>query len=406
MWEEAVTVLQQPIEKQLTPASHYPMLHYLLAYYLEQSGRPEDAATHFETAAKLRSDYAFPFRLEMVDALESAIRVRPEDARTHYYLGNLLFDLQPERAISSWQRSAELDPSFAPTQRNLGWAFDHQRNDIKQAIQHYEAAIASDPGDPRLFSELDLLREKGNVAPEQRLDLLDEHREIVMSRNYSFLRYIRANVLVGNYDEAIDHLANNFFHVSEGGGEIHNVFVDAHLLRGIELLKQGKNAEALQDFLRAAEYPENLSVGVPRQDPRNAQVAFLTGRAHAAVGNNDTALQYYRKAAKNQDMGQPDAKYYRGLALDALGEADQSEGLFKQLISEGSSRLANTTEVDFFAKFGEQQSEQESKALGYYEVGLGHLGRGHTGEAKSALEASNKLNVSNVWAVYQLGQLR
>jgi tetratricopeptide (TPR) repeat protein len=406
MWDEAVGVLRRPIESQDSSIAQYPMLHYFLGYYYKESDDSEKAAKHFTLAGKAPADYAFPFRLELMKVFQAAIDSSPSDARTYYYMGNLLYEIQPEQAIKAWQRSAELDPSFGLTHRNLGWAYYRHRQDISQAIPQYERAVLSNPDDPRLFSELDQLYEIGNVQPEKRLALLEKNHEVVVSRNYSFLRAIMANVLVGNYDKAVDYLSSNFFHVREGGGEIHDVFVDAHLLRGLDLLGQGKNAEALQDFKRAAEYPENLSVGIPRRDPRTPQVAFFTAEAYAASGDQDSARQFYQKTVESRVAWQPEARFYRALALQKLGDSDEAGTILGQLISQGEGHLTSASEVDFFAKFGERQSAQARKALGHYLIGLGYLGKGQKKQAKSAFEKSVELNVSNVWAKHQLERLQ
>jgi len=53
-------------------------------------------------------------------------------------------------------------------------------------------------------------------------------------------------------------LESHHFHVWEGGGRIHNVYVDAHLLRGQEHFAAARYREALKDYVAALDYPENL----------------------------------------------------------------------------------------------------------------------------------------------------
>ncbi len=93
-------------------------------------------------AAALPPDLVFPFELEFIDILEWAMKRNPADARAPYYLGNLLFDLQPERAISYWERSRELDPGYALVQRNLALAYARINNDLPAAVGSLEKAVA------------------------------------------------------------------------------------------------------------------------------------------------------------------------------------------------------------------------------------------------------------------------
>ena len=172
------------------------------------------------------------------------------------------------------------------------------KSDVARAIGCYEKALACGGLDPRLFLELDNLYEFANVAPAQRLAALEPNHEIVVRREESFLREIMVLVLVGKYDRAIEHLETNFFHAREGRDEIHDVYVDAHLLEGLRLLQAGQPQEALAHLLKADQYPENLSVGRPKDDPRGPQVAYFTATAYATLGEGDKAEEFYRKAAE------------------------------------------------------------------------------------------------------------
>jgi tetratricopeptide (TPR) repeat protein len=398
-WDEAADTLRSLVASGAEPAASSPLVHYYLGYLHSRLGDSESADRRFRKAAEMSPDYCFPFRLETGGVLRAALRRQPEDARAWHYLGNLLYEIQPEGAIKAWERSRELDPAFARNHRNLGWAYYRSGADLAAAIESYEKAIAHDGGDPRFFSELDELYERANVSPERRLALLEEHHATVIRRNYSFVREIMAQVLTGNYDRAIEHLRNNFFHIREGGGEIHGVHVDAHLLRGLEALESGRASDALEDFLEAATYPENLSVGVPRRDRRAPQVAYYTALAHRSLGRRAEELAALEKAA-GQDLPSSwaESQYYRALALAELGRAEEAAGIFERLIEEGERRLEER-EVDFFAKFGEQATEQAQRAEALYILGLGLAGAGDAAGAE-AFRESVALDASNVWAGY------
>ncbi len=399
LWDQAIEVLSRPVKNRMDFAGTYPMVHYYLGYFYQQKGNENEASKCFARAAKMPADYCFPFRAESIEVLNAAIRHNPSDARAYYYLGDLLYDLQPEAAVRQWEKSRQIDDSFATVHRNLGWAYYRTEKDISKAIASYEKAAACDRKDPRLYVELDSLYEAGNAPLEKRAALFENNHETVRQRNDSFLREITVLVLVGRYDEAIDFLANNQFHVREGGGEIHDVYVDAHLLRGLRHLKKGESKDALADFQAASEYPENLSVGRPKNDSRAPQVAYYTGTAYEAMGNSAKAEEFYRKAVDQKGTrGGSEIRFYQGMALVKLGQKDKGDEIFDDLISTGKQRLSEKATEDFFAKFGEGQTTEARQASAHYTLGLGYRGKDQDDQAKAEFEKAVQLNVSHIWA--------
>jgi tetratricopeptide (TPR) repeat protein len=407
LWDEAIEVLLRTVKGKMDFVSTYPMIYYYLGYFYRQKGNPSDASKYFSLAKKMPTDYCFPFRLESIEVLNTAVEHNPSDARAYYYLGNLLYDLQPDEAIKLWEKSRTIDDSFAIVHRNLGWAYYRTENDIPKAVACYEKAVSCNKEDSRLYVELDSLYEVGNVQLQKRLALLEKNHNTVVKRNDSFLREIMVLVLVGRYDKAIDFLANNHFHVREGGGEIHDVFVDAHLLRGLSCLKNRQFDKALSDFLKASEYPENLSVGRPENDSRAPQVAYYTGTAYEALGDREKASEFYKKAADQKVPSRwSEARFYQGLCFSKVGQKDEAEKILDELIDNAKEELSKEAAVDVFAKFGRQQTEEARKASAHYALGLGYLGKGLRDEAKAEFEAAVKLNVSHTWAEAQLAELR
>ncbi|MHC4432977.1 MAG: DUF5107 domain-containing protein, partial [Planctomycetota bacterium] len=406
LWDEAIEVLSRPADNKVEFAGTYPMAHYYLGYFCRQNGDSAGASRYFSQAPKMPMDYCFPFRLESIEVLRSAIENNRDDARAYYYLGNLLYDLQPQEAIGLWEKSRGKDDSLAIVHRNLGWAYYRTENDIPKAVASYEKAVACNRRDARLYYELDRLYEAGNVSLDRRLALFEGNHEIAVQRNDSFLREIMVLVSTGKYDLAIDHLTNNHFHVREGGGRIHDVFVDAHLLRGLRRAGNGRLQDALADFLKASEYPENLSVGRPSNDRRAAQVACHIATAYAALGDDTKAQVFYKKAAEQErTRSWPEARFYQGMSLVRLGRTEPGGKIFDELIESSKQRLSEQQEVDVFAKFGEGETPQARKASAHYALGLGYLGRGRNELARTEFEKAIELNVSHVWARAQLEEL-
>ncbi len=400
MWEEAASVVQLPLASKKCPESaSYPLLHYMLGYCWKQLGNTDRAAACYRKAQSLPETYCFPFRLEMEMILEDALSVNSDDAKALYYLGNLFYEKQPEKAIKHWEASQAINPDNAVLHRNLGWAYHRFEQNIPKAIKAYEKALACDASVPRLFLELDRLYQLGNVAGEKRLALLETHHKVVAKHVESFIREIMVLVRCGKYDRAISSLSENFFHIREGGGEIHDIHVDAHLLKGIEELKKKNAAAALDHFQKADAYPENLSVGRPKNDRRAPQVAFLTALALEAAGRSEKATEYFEKASKQkQPAHRPHARFYEARALEKLGKRDDADRIYQQIIRAAEKRLTQQEETDFFAKFGEKRSKAAVQADAHFALGLGLRGQGKPEKAKEAFQKAVALDASHTWA--------
>jgi tetratricopeptide (TPR) repeat protein len=404
LWDEAIEVLSRLVENARLSVAN-PLERYYLGYFWEKKGEQDKALKQYKLASTMPTDFCFPFQLESIDVLRSASKMNPGDARAPYYLGNLFYDLQPENAIREWERSRSLDSSFSIIHRNLGLAYARIRNDVNKAIASLERAVACKPNDPRLYLELDQMYEAGGVPAEKRLALLEKNHSTVLGYDDALAREIVLYVQLGRYDQAIDLLENHHFHIWEGGGMIHDVYVDAHLLRGQERFKAKKYREASKDFEAALEYPNNLEVGKPHRDARASQVNYFIGTAHEALGRPEQARRCFEKSVAEQ-YGWSEIRYYQGLACRKLDREREAIEVFDGLIKFGRERLAASAGLDFFEKFGERQSEVSRLAHAHYLLALGHLGKWSKAEAKAEFEQVLKLNPNHIGAKARLAEIK
>jgi len=409
LWQEAadvLSILTDPEQERDT----YPLLHYYLGYSLEKLGDAEGAALHYRRGSEMPQEYGFPFRLESIEVLRSALEMNPQDASAHYYLGNLLFDLQPQQAIEGWERARALDDRHPTLHRNLALAYVQVENDLPRAIASMEEAVARDPRDARLFYELDLLYEAGGVAAEQRLALLQENHETIVSHNDAFSREILLLTQLGRYDEAIEFMKTHHFRRWEGLGNIHTTYVDAHLLRAREHLEAGRYSDAIQDYQAALEYPENLEVAKPYGGGRECQVYYLLGEAYKAAGDAELAGELYERAATaRRSPGHSALDYYQGSAYQKLGQNALAQELFAGLISYAAERVRSAgtgPSLEFFAKFGSRRSSSEQMADAYYLQGMGYLGQAERAQARQIFAEALSLNPNHLWARAELDELR
>jgi len=354
----------------------FPLLHYFLAWCRHKAGDDGAASADLRTAAALAPDLGFPFQAEMIDILRWAISVNPKDSRALYYLGNYLFDLQPDEAMGRWEASAALDPGFSIALRNIAIGYWRAKNDIPKAREWLEKAAAADPADPRHWLELDQVSEIARVAPEMRLAVLEKNHAVVAKRDDALAREIQLLILFGRYDRAIELLSSHHFHVWEGGGNLRGVFASALLLRGRAEMTARRYAAALRSFETALTNPANLEAADPRDSAGSAKVQHLIGTARKALGERTAAEEAFKRAASFRPARSED-EYYRGLSLAALGRSDEAAAAFEGLIRAGK-------EAEGFAP--------RPGAQAYFLQGLGHLGKGQGIEAAAAFAKARELD--------------
>jgi hypothetical protein len=340
----------------------------------------------------------FPFQWEMAPVLRRAMAADPHDARAPYYLGDLLFDAQPEQGLKLWEQSVALDPSFPLAHRNLALAFEHRKSgkDPQRAIAELELAVAAPLKYARHFTELDELYAAQNVAPERRLALLEQNHRVVARRDDALSREIGLKVFCGKYDEAIQLMTGRKFSVWEGGSlDVADHWLDAHLLRGRQRLQSGQAASALADFEAAKAVPENLPT--ERELGRDAELAWWLGVGYEAAGNPAKAKDNWEQAAKAGAEGrgaregrispQSAQIFYEASANRKLGNSSAAEDALKKLLEAAEADLQKEKTTNQSVK-AERRPRNAGPGVSHYLAGLAHLGLGESDAAKEQFMAA------------------
>jgi tetratricopeptide (TPR) repeat protein len=398
MYDDAVETLHQIIAVSADKSRIDPMVYYFLGYYCLKKGLEADADAAFQLAERMSPDHCFPFQLESIDVLRTAMARNPRDARAACYLGNLLYDIQPEAAVRAWERARDLDGKWALVHRNLGWAYAHAQHDNAKAIASLEAAVACNSQDPRLYAELDGLYDDVNAEPSKRLALLERNHATVANRDDALLREISLLILLGRYDRALELMQDHHFRLWEGETGVHDVYVGALMLRGQQSLKAGSYAAARKDFQAALEYPERFETAKDRRGQGHwAEIDYFFGVLSEAEGKSSDARRHFEQSVATK-AGAPEMRYYQALAARKLGQDAKAAELWDGLIRTGRERLRAAGELDFFAKFGTRQSASVRTADAYWFIGLGLLGKGQTADARKQFEAALQSHASHLGA--------
>ena len=435
LWTDGITLLTRAVtfislrnETAAKKTKISPLVYYYLADFAEKLGNTTVAAKQRREAIAAAPDYEFPFQAELVPVLRRAIAANPSDARAPYYLGNLLFDWQPDEAIALWEKSVTLDPAFPIAWRNLAQAYAHRAGADNQAkaIACLEKAVALPTADATHFAELDQLYETAATPVEKRLALLESHQAIVVQKDEGLASLIALKTFAGKTDEAIALLQRRTFSVWEGGTRFNTgeAWTDAHLARGVQRLAAKRAADALADFEVALKFPPNLRAGERLGGiSRNAELAYWIGCAHDALGHADQAKQTWTESAEASTA--PPAggrgggrggfggalairatRYYPALALRKLGQPDRADVIFRELVSAGETALAQSSETaDPSAPPAFRQSPRTRTATAHYVAGLGHAGLGDKEKARAEFTAALVAAPDHLGAKLALGQL-
>ena len=400
LWRDGIDVLQLSVRSSPDRGQHQPLAYYYLAYFAEHLKDADKAAEYRRLAREARPDYAFPFQWESIAVLRRAMEADPNDARAPYYLGNLLYDWQPEAAVRLWQSSAALDASFPMVHRNLAVAYAHGKstNDLARAVEQLEQAVTAPQKYALHFTELDELYAAAGVPPEKRLALLEQNQAVVARRDDALSREIGLKIFAGKYAEAIQLMTGRQFAVWEGGTlEVADHWVQAHLLRGQQELANGKVAQALADFESARAIPDNLPSDESRSG-RAAEISYWLGMAHEAAGDSTKAKDAWTAASsasrrgsrRGGDFSGPDRQvqsYYQALAKRKLGQAAEADASLRNLIDAvpaGSNQSKAWNDGSKTAS--ERAAARSHAALGHCVVGLGYTGIGDADKAKAEFE--------------------
>jgi tetratricopeptide (TPR) repeat protein len=408
LWTDGESFLTELVRQSPEPSAVSPLIHYYLATFASNQGRAAAASSFCRIAADASPDYVFPFQHEAITVLNHAIHLNPSDPRAPYYLGNLLFDWQPARAIELWQRSAELDPSWPIVHRNLAIAYSHQKtgNALNRAIASLEQAVSLPNPYPLHFYELDELYEAAGIDPARRLATLERHASIVARRDDAQARFIALKLLFGQYDDAISMMTGRHFNVWEGASlSVADYWTDAHLLRGHQHRTAGRPQQALADYTAALDIPDNLPSERRGAAGRTTEILYWSGVAHADANHLEQARQLWSQSATITGASD-EQRFYQALALSRLGRTDEAIPIFNALIDTGLTRLEKIQPIDFFASFGDQQSQRARLAQGHYLAGLGHQGLDQRDRARDAFSKTLEIRPDHLHARAALQSLQ
>jgi len=413
--EDAVLVLKEFTGKEGDRTDISPMVYYYLGYFTGKSGRPVEMKFYYGLAAAQKPDFVFPFQYEAIDVLRNASEVMPDDAMALYFLGNLLYDWQPAEAIKCWGKSTSLKPDFPIVRRNLALGYANFENDLTKAIGTLEKAVSSGKRYAMHFFELDELYQAAGTSPEKRLAILEKNHDVVNLRDDALSHEIALLVFMGRSNEALKLMTNRRFNVWEGGARFNvtDYWTDAYLMLGHAEMKKGNHKKAAEYYKLSVDYPSTLQTAKGASSGRFPEASWWTGFAYNASGDSKKAVKEWNSAVESIPEARGGRQYginsesmslfYQALSLRKLGQKAKASEIFNQLVNSGNRSLQNRDQIDFFAKFGQQQSQRSSLGMTHFVIGLGYLGLEKRAEAEAEFRKALEICPDHLYSKIFLG---
>ena len=374
-----------------------PFFNYYLGYIYDKNGDEEQALRHFKAAAAQPVDFIFPHRLGSIDVLNTALKYNPTDGQAYYFIGNILFDKQPERAIRNWENAVEQNPELSIAYRNIGWGYFYHYNDIQKAISYYEKAISINKNDAMYYNELSELYDRNNTPIATRLKLFEgSDIEVVKKRDDALMWLIENLLLSGQAEKAVELLDGVDFVFREGSSRSRDVRINGYLMLGKQYYDNKEYQKALDYFLKSQVFREEAAE--ERLGERELQINYFIGLAYKALGNRAKANEFFRKSVQETPRNINVMSYYQGLSHAELGNNAQAKIIFDALISQASEQLERTA-ISEVVIFGRNETESERRSRLHTMRGLGYKGIGELQKANDDLQKAVELSQSNLWAV-------
>ena len=390
--EEVLLVLQTAIDHH---AEKSPLTYYYMAVYGEAT--LEKGFGYLQKASQADPSYCFPNRLEDAYALKALDVLPLSDARAPYYLGCLYYDKrQYDLAVSYWERSAKIDPTFPTVWRNLALA-RFNKGSQEGAVEMMEKAFHLDETDARILMELDQLYKRLHRPHQDRLDFLQKYPQLIVRRDDLVLEEITLLNQLGRHEEAMAKLDAHKFHPWEGGeGKVSTQY---QICR-VELAKQAIGTKHYEKAIRLLQeclvYPPHLGEGKLYGAQENDFYYYL-GVAYDGLGQQEKARECWEEATKGPQEpaaamyyndAKPDKIFYQGLALLRLGRKDEAHGRFYRLVNYGKQHVFQKQVMDYFAVslpdllIWEDSLDLKNEIHCKYMLALGYYGLGEKEKAK------------------------
>ncbi|TQJ30048.1 DUF5107 domain-containing protein [Microbacterium sp. SLBN-146] len=328
-----------------------PLRRVLRAAWAVRSG-DADAAAEIAALDAASLDLAFPAGLDQYDALTELARADTPVVRA--LRGMWLLDAGRDAdALADLTAAMAAGIADPVAWRNLGLAIVRTGGALADADAAYAGALELS-ADGRLVFERDLLARIAGVAASDRLALLEEHADLLATRDDLALTHVTLLLDVGRVDEAWAILTGRVFRAFEGGeGRVIAAYDRAACAIARRLLAEGE-PDAAAALLRAGvAAPANLGEGRHPAVPQ-AERFVLLGDALAAAGDAVGAREAWQTARATTPLAvderpADEADEWIGVAHVRLGELEAARLVWLRLENRAAELERARDDIDYFA---------------------------------------------------------
>ena len=294
----------------------------------------------------------------------------------HARLGDLLYASgRTDDAIECWEVAIRSGIQDHLPYRNLALANWHKKQNLPIAYELMTRASDLAPRDADCLRDMDLLAELTG-AHDDRPAIAERILTHAPNDSQCLERAIRIFIECGRLDEAVELLLTKQFFVAELAYQTRILYVRALLMRGTERFEAGRFAEAVSDFRRATEYPDNL--GASRyHDSSDAQAHYVLGLALDADAQHDEALNAWMMAADDIAVIGSEQAFYVARARQRLGRADALDA------------------IDAIRPRDEDAKDDQARARVQYLLGLSKLANGDSSAAHECLTVARNIEAAD-----------
>ena len=359
----------------------------LLSYHL--------AALTGEKATEASMYLCFPNRLDDIAVLSV------DEWRAQYLLGCLYYDrMNYPGAVTAWERSRALNPDFAFNYRNLATAYFDHMGHPERSRALLENAHERAPDNARIVYELLQLYKNTNVSVDERLEFLEENRDLVRRRDDCYLEWIILLTQDGQFERARRLLLSKRFNIYEGGeGKLTRHHGWQYTLMGRKEHLAGHYEQAMHWYREALVYPEDYGEG-RHYSAQESNIYYYTGLLCEDMGDADGARRAYETAV-HQPAQTTEQRYFAALAEQKLGHGEQAEAIFRELIDTGDRQLA-TAHIPGYFGVGmsaplpyEQDIVRQNSINAYLLKALGYRGLGDETACRTCTGKLEELDPTN-----------
>lgn len=347
---------------------------------LRAANQPPEAETHV-VLGRLLGLAGADAKLVAAE-FEAALKLRPEMAEAHDYLGLVHTQTNDDaKAVAAFGEAIRLRPDYADAHANLGAVLT--ATDAAGAVKELERALELQP---RLLKAQYNLALAYGSSPKHGVD-----REIATLRKLLSVEagYPRADFALGKAllrkgiaAEAVTHLRKAM--------EAEPRFGEAQYQLGLALTRAGRGSEAEQ-YLKSG---RELVAATQREQTTLLDVQ--EGQAALDRGEIDQAIVKFRQAiAARPDL----AAAHRGLELALKRQGDEAEQVrhFESFI-----RAGRFAEVE--PRLQAYVKERPDSAWGWYALGYAQFAQRRIGDAITSLAKSLSIDLTNAEAHKVLGR--